>query len=132
MQVTPQATSIENGTNPILFTSATMARQLNISRPTVYAYLRRDTASGPRQLQRRPSARVLTPYIPYLIRRWREKRQYIAGGIKAGESVTSVIGVLLTLLCGTALPYKARRFMGQRAAYPHNKKGRPKAALDIL
>jgi transposase len=51
---------------------ATMARQLGISRPTVYAYLRRDTPPGPRRLQRSPSARVLTPYLPYLIRRWRE------------------------------------------------------------
>jgi transposase len=51
---------------------ATMARRLGISRPTVYAYLRRDTPPGPRQLQRPPSARVLTPYVPYLIRRWRE------------------------------------------------------------
>jgi transposase len=51
---------------------AIMARQLSISRPTVYAYLRRDTPPGPRQLQRPPSARVLTPYVPYLIRRWRE------------------------------------------------------------
>jgi transposase len=51
---------------------ATMARQLGISRPTVYAYLRRDTPPGPRRLQRPPSARVLTPYLPYLIRRWRE------------------------------------------------------------
>jgi transposase len=51
---------------------ATMAGQLGISRPTVYAYLRRDTPPGPRRLQRRPSARVLTPYLPYLIRRWRE------------------------------------------------------------
>jgi transposase len=51
---------------------ATMARQLGISRPTVYAYLRRGTPPGPRRLQRPPSARVLTPYIPYLIRRWRE------------------------------------------------------------
>jgi transposase len=50
---------------------ATMARQLGISRPTVYAYLRRDMPPGPRQLQRPPSARVLTPYVPYLIRRWR-------------------------------------------------------------
>ena len=49
-----------------------MARQLGISRPTVYAYLRRDTPPGPRRLQRPPSARVLTPYLPYLIRRWRE------------------------------------------------------------
>jgi transposase len=51
---------------------AIVARQLGISRPTVYAYLRRDTPPGPRRLQRRPSARVLTPYLPYLIRRWRE------------------------------------------------------------
>ncbi|MDQ3831205.1 MAG: transposase, partial [Candidatus Tectomicrobia bacterium] len=51
---------------------ATMARQLGVSRSTVYAYLRRDTPPGPRRLQRRPSARVLTPYLPYLIRRWRE------------------------------------------------------------
>jgi transposase len=51
---------------------ATMARQLRISRPTVYAYLRRDTPPGPRRLQRPPSARVLTPDVPYLIRRWRE------------------------------------------------------------
>jgi transposase len=51
---------------------AIMARQLSISRPTVYAYLRRDTPPAPRQLQRPPSARVLTPYISYLIRRWRE------------------------------------------------------------
>jgi transposase len=51
---------------------AILARQLGISRPTVYAYLRRGTPPGPRQLQRPPSARVLTPYVPYLIRRWRE------------------------------------------------------------
>jgi transposase len=51
---------------------ATMARQLRISRPTVYAYLRRDTPPGPRRLQRPPSARVLSPFLPYLIRRWRE------------------------------------------------------------
>jgi transposase len=51
---------------------ATMARQLGISRPTVYAYLRRTRPPGPRQLQRPPSARVLTPYVPYLIRRWQE------------------------------------------------------------
>jgi transposase len=49
-----------------------IARRLGISRPTVYAYLRRDTPPGPRRLQRRPPGRVLTPYIPYLIRRWRD------------------------------------------------------------
>jgi transposase len=51
---------------------ATMARQLGISRPTVYAYLRREAPPGPRRFQWRPSARVLTPYLPYVIRRWRD------------------------------------------------------------
>ena len=51
---------------------ATIARQLGISRPTVYAYLRRDTPPGPKPPQWRPSAQVLTPFVPYLIRRWRE------------------------------------------------------------
>jgi transposase len=49
---------------------ATMARQLGISRPTVYAYLRRGTPPAPRRPQR--SGQVLQPYLPYLIRRWRE------------------------------------------------------------
>jgi AcrR family transcriptional regulator len=51
---------------------ATIARRLGMSRPTVYAYLRREPPPGPRQFQWRPSARVLTPYLPYLIHRWRE------------------------------------------------------------
>jgi transposase len=51
---------------------ATIARQLDISRPTVYAYLRRTTPPGPKRPQFHGSARVLTPYVPYLIRRWRE------------------------------------------------------------
>jgi hypothetical protein len=51
---------------------ATIARQLGISRPTVYAYRRRDTPPGPKRLQWRPSAQVLIQYIPDLIRRWRE------------------------------------------------------------
>jgi transposase len=51
---------------------AVIARRLGISRPTVYAYLRRDTAPGPKQPQWRPSAQVLTPSIPDLIHRWRE------------------------------------------------------------
>jgi Transposase len=51
---------------------ATMARQLGFSRPTVDAALRRDTLPGPRRRQRPPSARVLTPYTPDLLRRWRE------------------------------------------------------------
>ena len=49
---------------------ATIARQLGISRPTVYAYLRRGTPPAPRSPQR--SRQVLRPYMPYLIRRWRE------------------------------------------------------------
>jgi transposase len=49
---------------------ATIARQLSISRPTVYAYLRRDTPPAPRSPQR--SRQVLRPYMPSLIRRWRE------------------------------------------------------------
>jgi transposase len=48
---------------------ATIARQLGISRPTVYAYLRRGTPPAPRSPQR--SGQVLQPYMPYLIRRWR-------------------------------------------------------------
>jgi hypothetical protein len=51
---------------------ATIARQLGISRPTVYAYLRRNVPPGPKRPQWRLSARVLTPFVPYLIRRWLE------------------------------------------------------------
>ena len=53
---------------------ATMARRLGISRPTVYADLRRDTPPGPRQFQWPPSARALTPSRPYLSHRWRESQ----------------------------------------------------------
>jgi hypothetical protein len=49
---------------------ATIARRLGISRPTVYAYLRRAIPPAPRSPQR--SGQVLRPYLPYLIRRWRE------------------------------------------------------------
>jgi transposase len=49
---------------------ATIAEQLGISRPTVYAYLRRAIPPSPRSPQR--SGQVLRPYMPYLIRRWRE------------------------------------------------------------
>jgi transposase len=48
----------------------TIAQQLGISRPTVYAYLRRATPPSPRSPQR--SGQVLRPYMPYLIQRWRE------------------------------------------------------------
>jgi hypothetical protein len=53
---------------------ATIAPRLGVSRPTVYAYLRRDTPPGPKRPQWRPSAQVLTPFVPYLICRWRESR----------------------------------------------------------
>jgi hypothetical protein len=48
---------------------ATIARQLGISCPTVYTYLRRETSPDPRSLQR--SEHVLKPCMPYLIRRRR-------------------------------------------------------------
>ena len=51
---------------------ATIAGQLGISRPTVYAYLRRTMPPSPKRPQFQWTARVLTPYVPYLIRRWRE------------------------------------------------------------
>jgi transposase len=49
---------------------AAIAQQLGVSRPTVYAYLRRDTPPPPRSPQW--AGQVLTPYMPYLLRRWRE------------------------------------------------------------
>jgi hypothetical protein len=49
---------------------ATIARQLAISRPPVYAYVRRGTPPAPRSPQW--SRQVLRPYLPYLIRCWRE------------------------------------------------------------
>jgi transposase len=51
---------------------AIIARQLGVSRPTVYAYLRRDAPPSPKRPQFQWTAHVLTPYLPYLVRRWRE------------------------------------------------------------
>jgi transposase len=48
----------------------TIAQQLGISRPTVYAYLRRTRPPSPRSPQR--SGQVLRPYMAYMIQRWRE------------------------------------------------------------
>jgi transposase len=48
----------------------TIAEQLGISRPTVYAYLRRASPPSPRSPQR--SGQVLRPYTSYVIQRWRE------------------------------------------------------------
>ncbi len=49
-----------------------IARRLKISRPTVYAHLRRAAPPELTTITVRPSARVLAPYIPYLIERWRQ------------------------------------------------------------
>jgi len=48
----------------------TIAQQLGISRPTVYAYLRRTRPPSPRSPQR--SGQVLRPSMAYVIQRWRE------------------------------------------------------------
>ena len=47
-----------------------IAAQLGISRPTVYAYLRRTRPPSPRSPQR--SGQVLRPYMAYLVQRWRQ------------------------------------------------------------
>ncbi len=47
-----------------------MAQQLGISRPTVYAYLRRTRPPSRRSPQR--SGQVLRPSMAYVIQRWRE------------------------------------------------------------
>lgn len=48
---------------------ATIARLVGISRQTVYTYLRQNSPPGPKQPQFRRSSQVLTPYVPYLLRR---------------------------------------------------------------
>jgi transposase len=53
--------------------TAAMARALGISRPPGYTYLRRDPPPRPKRPPWRPSARVLPPSVPSLIRRWRER-----------------------------------------------------------
>jgi transposase len=51
---------------------ASIARLVGISRQTVYTYLRLDSPPGPKQPRFRRSSQVLTAYVPYLLRRWRE------------------------------------------------------------
>lgn len=46
-----------------------IAKQLGISRMTVYRYLRLDV--DPTQLQRKPMHSMLDPYVPYLAERWK-------------------------------------------------------------
>jgi transposase len=53
-------------------TVAAIARRLKINRKTVYAELQRGGQPEPKTRTVRPSDRVLTPYIPYLIERWRQ------------------------------------------------------------
>jgi transposase len=51
---------------------ADIARQVGISRKTVYDYLRQEHPPAPRVHQRRHQDQVLAPYEPYLRQRWRE------------------------------------------------------------
>jgi transposase len=53
-------------------TVAAIARRLKISRTTVYRQLRRGGPPEPKTCARRSSDRVIAPYIPYLIERFRE------------------------------------------------------------
>jgi transposase len=53
-------------------TVAAIARRLNINRKTVYAQLQRGGPPEPKRRTVLPSDRVLTPYMPYLIARWRQ------------------------------------------------------------
>ena len=53
-------------------TVAAIARRLRITRKTVYAELQRGGPPEPKTRTVRPSDRVLAPYMPYLIERWRQ------------------------------------------------------------
>jgi transposase len=53
-------------------TVAAIARRLHINRKTVYTQLQQGGPPEPKTRTVRPSDRVLTPYIPYLIERWRQ------------------------------------------------------------
>jgi len=51
---------------------ADIARRLEMSRRTVYHYVRMDGPPERRRLGRRPGSRVLAPYEPYILKRWKE------------------------------------------------------------
>jgi transposase len=51
---------------------ADIARQVGVSRKTVYRYVRMDGPPERRRPGRRPGDRVLAPYEPHLLRRWEE------------------------------------------------------------
>ena len=53
-------------------TVAAIARRLHINRKTVYAQLQRGSPPEPKTRTVRPADRVLTPYIPSLMERWRQ------------------------------------------------------------
>jgi transposase len=53
-------------------TVTAIARRLQITRKTVYAQLQRGGPPEPKTRTARPSDRVLAPYMPYLIERWRQ------------------------------------------------------------
>jgi transposase len=53
-------------------TVAAIARRLQITRKTVYAELQRGGPPEPKTRTVRSSDRVLAPYMPYLIERWRQ------------------------------------------------------------
>jgi transposase len=51
---------------------ADIARQVGVSRKTVYRYLRTDGPPERKHPSRNPGDRVLAPYEPYLLKRWAE------------------------------------------------------------
>jgi transposase len=51
---------------------AAIARQIGVSRKTVYVYLRMDQPPERKRPTRNPKDQVLAPYKPYLLKRWEE------------------------------------------------------------
>src|SRR5205814_1002927 len=51
---------------------AHIARTVGVSRRTVYRSVRMDGPPERRRMGRRPGNRVLAPYEPYLLQRWKE------------------------------------------------------------
>lgn len=49
-----------------------IARQVGVSRKTVYAYLRQGGPPEPKRPRRNPGERVIAPYEQYLLQRWNE------------------------------------------------------------
>jgi transposase len=53
-------------------TGSSPARRLEMSRRSVYQYIRMDGPPERRRHGRRPGSRVLAPYEPYILERWKE------------------------------------------------------------